>query len=461
VQHLAITSLWAIKGRLDHLISYVENPEKTKLATSNDKDLQTLWNVLSYTTRADKTEEKLYVNGINCIPAIAVEQMIITQKQFDKNDGRIAFHGFQSFRPNEVTPDVAHEIGMKLAMEMWGDRFQVVVSTHLDKDHLHSHFALNSVSFLDGMKYDRSNAEYARMRKISDRLCKEYNLSIINNSSKTRTPRNIYLAEKRGEPTRYNLMRRDIELAIKQSYNTSHFVTALEEMGYEFQNTARFVGLKPQGAKYFTRLETLGQNYTVDYIKDRIFRNNFREYPVAPYERKIKRYSISGSARKFKKIGGLHALYLHYCYKLGILPKGRKFKPVHPLLREDIRFLDKIIAQTNLICDNRIENTSQLSDFVNKTKSQIDEYISLRKEIQTILRRKDAPSNVNELMQNKDELTKQITMLRKQIRTAAAIKERSEKMRHNLNAMKEAEKMKQQKELQRKLKQKKSRDYER
>jgi hypothetical protein len=170
---------------------------------------------------------------------------------------------------------------------------------------------------------------------------------------------------------------------------------------------------------------------------------------------------MAGSTRKSKKIVGFHALYLHYCYKLGILPKGRRAKPMHPLLREDIRFLDKIIAQTNLICDNRIENTSQLSDFVNKTKSQIDEYVSLRKEIQTILRRKDAPSNVNELMQNKYELTKQITMLRKQIRTAAAIKERSEKMRHNLNAIKEAEKMKQEKELQRKLKQKKSRDYER
>ena len=223
---------------------------------------------MSYTTRADKTEEKLYVSGINCIPAIAVEQMIITKKQFAKNDGRIAFHGFQSFKPNEVTPDIAHEIGMKLAKEMWGDRFQVVVSTHLDKDHLHSHFALNSVSFLDGMKYDRSNAEYLRMRKISDRLCREYGLSVIQDPSRTRTPRSIYFAEKRGEPTRYNLMRRDIELAINQSISSRHFPAALEEMGYEFQNTGKFPGIKPQGAKHFTRLETLGENYTVECIKN-------------------------------------------------------------------------------------------------------------------------------------------------------------------------------------------------
>jgi len=456
---MATTSLWAIKGRLDHLISYVENPEKTKLITENDKDLQTLWNVLSYTTRADKTEEKLYVSGINCIPAIAMEQMIITKKQFAKNDGRIAFHGFQSFKPNEVTPDIAHEIGMKLAKEMWGDRFQVVVSTHLDKDHLHSHFALNSVSFLDGMKYDRSKAEYIRMRNISDRLCKEYNLSIIQTPSKTRTPRSIYFAEKKGEPTRYNLMRQDIELAIRQSTSTKHFPAALEEMGYEFQNTGKFPGIKPQGAKHFTRLKTLGENYTVESIKNRIYQNSYRELPRLLPEREVKRYPLAWNPKKPKKIGGLHALYLLYCYKLGILPKNNRIKPIHPLLREDIRFLDKIIAQSTLICANRIETTDQLSIFVEKTKSQIDEYASLRKKIQTILRRRNVPANINELMHHKDELTKQIATLRKQISTADGIKNRSEKMRQNLNAIRQGGVIKKQKEQPQK--QRKSRSYER
>ena len=452
---MATTSLWAIKGRLDHLIGYVENPEKTKLNTANDKDLQTLWNVLSYTTRADKTEEKLYVSGINCIPAIAVEQMIITKKQFAKNDGRIAYHGFQSFKPNEVTPDIAHEIGMKLAKEMWGDRFQVVVSTHLDKDHLHSHFALNSVSFLDGMKYDRSKAEYIRMRNISDRLCKEYGLSVIQDPSKTRTPRSIYFAEKKGEPTRYNLMRRDIELAIRQSTSSKHFPAALEEMGYEFQNTGKFPGIKPQGAKHFTRLETLGENYTEESIKSRILRNIHRDVPLPLPARKFKRYTLVGHSKKSKRIGGLHALYLYYCYKLGILPKNNRIKPIHPLLREDIRFLDKIIAQSSLICANRIETTDQLSAFVEKTKSQINEYTSLRKEIQTILRRRNAPANSDELIRHKDELTKQIATLRKEINTADGIKERSEKMKQNLSAIRQVRVMEKQKEQQ------KSRRYER
>jgi len=456
---MATTSLWAIKGRLDHLISYVENPEKTKLNTANDKDLQTLWNVLSYTTRADKTEDKLYVSGINCIPAIAVEQMIITKKQFAKNDGRIAFHGFQSFKPNEVTPDIAYEIGMKLAKEMWGDRFQVVVSTHLDKDHLHSHFAINSVSFLDGMKYDRSKAEYIRMRNISDRLCKEYNLSIIQTPSRTRTPRNIYFAEKKGEPTRYNLMRQDIELAIRQSTSSKHFPVALEEMGYEFQNTGKFPGIRLQGAKHFTRLETLGENYTVESIKNRILRNIHRDFPLSIPERKFKRYTLVGHPKKSKKIGGLHALYLYYCYKLGILPKNNRIKPIHPLLREDIRFLDKIIAQSTLICANRIETTDQLSIFIEKTKLRIDEYAALRKEIQTILRRRNAPANSDELIRHKDELTKQIATLRKQINTADGIRDRSEKMKQNINAVKQVEKMKQQKEQQQE--QRKSRRYER
>jgi len=253
-------------------------------------------------------------------------------------------------------------------------------------------------------------------------------------------------------------MRRDIELAIRQSTSTKHFPIALEEMGYEFQNTGRFPGIKQQGSKHFTRLETLGENYSSESIKNRIFQNSYREPPLLP-EREFKRYTLIWNSKKSKNIGGLHALYLCYNYKLGILPKNNRNKPIHPSLREDIRFLDKIIAQSSLICDNRIETFEQLSAFVEKTRSKINEYVSLRKEIQTVLRRVNVPMNNEELKRHKDELTKQIVTLRKQIITADGVKERSERMRQNLNAIKQGELMKKQKEQQQK--QRKSRDYER
>ena len=148
---MATTSLWHIEGSLNDLIKYVENPDKTIQVKDDPKDLS---NLFWYVTRDDKTSDKQYVTAINCVKEIALKQMIMTKKQFRKTDGYIAWHGYQSFKHDEVTPEQCHRIGVQLAKEMWGDRFQVIVSIHLDRDHLHNHFCINSVSYLDGMKYD-------------------------------------------------------------------------------------------------------------------------------------------------------------------------------------------------------------------------------------------------------------------------------------------------------------------
>ena len=147
---MATTSLWHIKGRLKDLVDYVENPEKTVAKTP---ELQDLYNVFSYVQRPEATQEGEYVTALNCLKETALRQMILTKKRYGKTDGYIAWHGYQSFKPEEVTPQLAHEIGVKLAKEMWGDRFEIIVTTHLDKEHLHCHFCFNSVSFRDGGKY--------------------------------------------------------------------------------------------------------------------------------------------------------------------------------------------------------------------------------------------------------------------------------------------------------------------
>ena len=141
---MATTSLWHIEGRLKDLIDYVENPEKTKAKIS---ELQDLYNVFSYVQRPEATQKGEYVTALNCLKETALRQMILTKKRYGKTDGYIAWHGYQSFKPEEVTPQLAHEIGVKLAKEMWGDRFEIIVTTHLDKEHLHCHFCFNSVSF--------------------------------------------------------------------------------------------------------------------------------------------------------------------------------------------------------------------------------------------------------------------------------------------------------------------------
>lgn len=214
---MAATSLWHIEGRLKDLIDYVENPEKTAL----NEELQDFFDVFSYVRNPEKTDNGEYVTAINCLKETALQQMILTKKQYQKSDGYVAWHGYQSFKPDEVTPEQCHEIGLKLAREMWGDKYQIIVTTHLNKDHLHNHFCFNSVSFLDGRKYNYSKSEQKRLRDVSDRLCREYGLSVIQKPKKAPS-RPLYLDEKSGKSIRYNVYREDLTEAISGSRDIPH-----------------------------------------------------------------------------------------------------------------------------------------------------------------------------------------------------------------------------------------------
>ena len=168
---MAVTKIWPIKGRLRNVIDYTVNPEKTFNPDYTFEELQALKDVIDYAMESDKTEKQFYVTGVNCTAGFAREQIVNTKRLFKKEDGILAFHGYQSFKPGEVTPELAHEIGIKLAEKLWGDRFEVVVSTHLDKHHLHSHFVLNSVSFVDGKKFKGVIYNTAYPRQTLSALC--------------------------------------------------------------------------------------------------------------------------------------------------------------------------------------------------------------------------------------------------------------------------------------------------
>lgn len=146
------------------------------------------------------------VTGINCSADSASEQMSAVKEHFGKPSGNVAYHAYQSFKPGEISPEDCHQIGLELAKKLWGDRYQVLVATHLDKEHLHNHFIINSVSFIDGKKFNDNRSAYRMLRETSDDLCRQYGLSVIE-KPRGKTPRQIYFVEKRGEPTKYNLMR--------------------------------------------------------------------------------------------------------------------------------------------------------------------------------------------------------------------------------------------------------------
>ena len=168
---MATTSIWRVKGWLGKVVIYVENPEKTENPAFYEPpdraggQTQDLSDVIEYAVNREKTEwikadregEEIlhqFVSGVNCNPGTAREEMLAVKRRFGKEDGVIAYHGYQSFAPGEATPETAHEIGVRLARQLWGDKYQVLVATHLDKaHHLHNHLVVNTVSFVDGIKY--------------------------------------------------------------------------------------------------------------------------------------------------------------------------------------------------------------------------------------------------------------------------------------------------------------------
>lgn len=240
---MATTSIWAVKGWLGKVVLYIENPEKTenpqfyRQKNMTDVQVQNLSDVIDYAARPEKTTAALdsesvpilrqLVSGINCLPTTARDEMLAVKKRFGKEDGVVAYHGYQSFAPGEATPEMAHEIGVKLARKLWGEKYQVLVATHLDKEnHLHNHFVVNTVSFIDGIRYHRTGKDYYEMRTVSDALCREYGLSVVEKPQPGKAKHyGEWRAEQEQRPTWRGLIRSEIDELIREASAKSSFIT--------------------------------------------------------------------------------------------------------------------------------------------------------------------------------------------------------------------------------------------
>lgn len=417
---MAATSLWHIEGRLKDLISYVENPEKTV----PNKGMQDFFDVFSYVKNPQKTDNGGYVSAINCLKETALQQMILTKKQYQKTGGYIAWHGYQSFKPDEVTPEQCHEIGLKLAREMWGDKYQIIVATHLDRGHLHNHFCFNSVSYLDGSKYNYSKSEQKRLREVSDRLCREYGLSVIEHPKKAPS-RPLYLDEKSGKPTRYNVYLEDLAEAISGSRDIPHMMKYLADKGYEVDFSGGHWKMKLPQYKHFTRLDTLDERLTPDFICSHLgtkarygnYKARISYSPHMPEE-----YKKAWKPRQ--KTTGILALYYYWCYQLGIFPKGTDYKPTSPLMKEELRKLDEITAQVRYMSEHGISTLFDLHADREKNQREMDRLTDHRRHLQNRIRRA-SPAEKETLREEKNGVTEQITDLRKRLKYAAAIEKRS------------------------------------
>ena len=223
--------------------------------------------------------------------------MQAVKRRFGKEDGVIAYHGYQSFAPGEADPKTAHEIGIRLAKELWGEKYQVVVATHLDKEnHLHNHFVVNTVSFVDGIRYHRTGKDYHDMQVASDNLCREYGLSVIENIQYGKSKHyGEWKAEQEQRPTWRGFIKADIDEAIRMSLTERQFFRHLEEKGYEIK-MGKDISVRPQGKERFVRLmRNFGEEYSIENIRRRILSQYIPEKPLAEPERKTRHYRMQGS----------------------------------------------------------------------------------------------------------------------------------------------------------------------
>lgn len=449
---MAVTSIWPIKGRVDRVINYARNPEKTTEGSYEEQaSLHAIDNVVEYAADDMKTERRSYVSCLNCREDTAAAQFMETKRLWGKLGGRVCYHGYQSFKADEVTAETAHEIGVKLAQELWGDRFEVVVATHCNTGHYHNHFVINSVSWADGYKFYNSPADYARMREVSDRLCREYAISVIENPGGRAKHYAEWQAEQNGKPTHRGTIRADIDRAILASTTERDFLRVMGEMGYQLKirgkggKPLKYPALKPPDAGGYFRFHKLGEGYTLDEIKERILHNLQKQvlFPEVVH-RPPRRYRVRGKPRK--KITGLRALYFRYCYELHIIVKRpASVKRVSFLLREDIAKLDRLDAETRFLGKHRISTIGELTAHRETASAEIDALTAQRQELRKELRQLDRQGDakaVDEVKQKISAISNRLKALRKEVVLCDGIAQRSGQVRENLGRLveqKEAE----------------------
>ena len=431
-----MTKIWNIRGKAGSPLEYIANPEKTQREFT-ESERQALADVIAYAANEDKTEKLFYTTGINCSVEFARDQFDTTKLRFGKTGGNVAYHAYQSFAPGEVTPDEAHAIGVQLAKELWGDRFQMVVATHTNSHCVHSHIVINSVSFRDGKKFHDCRDTYKQLREMSDRICLEHGLSIVDTPRGRGVSQYVYKMEKAGMPTRYNVARQAIDEAVSLSLNIDEFKSELRRRGYNyrFDPQRKYWTVTPPGWKKSIRIHQLGSDYTRESIERRIYEND----PSVRTERIRQSYRITNHYNLRRRIDrimgrtGLEKLYLRYCYELGYLPKYRQNPTrLHIVLKEDLLKCDQYSEQAKLLSKYRVNTDEDLSILMERIGARMKELSSERDELRLTAKRVLPAVETDKAREDAKELTHAIRELRHEAKVCREVQERTGHVRENL-----------------------------
>ena len=340
---MAVTKILARKGRLDVGVRYVLN--------------------------GDKTQEQILTARLNCEPDREVRQMLETKRDYGKEDGVQYHHMIQSFRPSEITPELALEIAKEFASEHLPG-YQTVIGVHVDKEHIHAHILFNSVNADTGEKY-HSNARsyYQQIRAVSDRLCREHGLSVIMHGEPAKAVSYIeWLRQSKDQPTFRSLLEVDLREAIQDANDLGHFFLLMEHKGYEIRHGNR-LGFRLRGQERFQYPGRKNAAFTEDGIRTAIL-GNLEEIETGQRAAFVDR-PMFPPYRRHPKYTGFLALYVHYLYLLGKIEQ-RQYPPrMTPHLRQEVMKFEQYRTQFAFLRENNISTTDEMTAYQSRTEETL------------------------------------------------------------------------------------------
>lgn len=409
---MAYDKIIVIHSRLDRCLDYVQNDGKTDLG-----------NAVDYICDPVKAG---FQTAINCTLDKSFLQMQETKRRWDKHGGILGYHIIHSYAPGEVTPEQAHETGVEFARRLLGDKYEAVVCTHTDRDHLHCHIVFNSVSFMDGKKYRSDFKSYFHdLRGISNEVSRERGYSVIEPNGKG-VSYSAWNAEKRDSGTIRDLIRRDIDAALAGSLTYDTFLETLRRQGYSVKRgpNVKHTAVKPPGGARFLRLDSLGEDYTEESILQRLRRRRGGTSAMPPEQSKSKRYTIRRRPRRYPPVkrGSFRALYLYYLYLLS--PRKRKPQKIPFETRAEIRRAKQYRQQFFLLQKYHIDTKPELEMLSDALSNEMQIIVDRRKELYA-LRREQLSAQLDADI---DSLTAQLRPLRRELRLCGKIVEYAPRM---------------------------------
>jgi len=418
---MATTSIWSIKNNLKQSINYIINPEKTINKDYGKIDFDFLEGKKDY----DFKKEKIcYVSCLNCDENNPFDDMKDTKEYYCKKDGVLAYHGYQSFKEGEVTPDIAHEIGVKFVEEMFKD-YEVVVATHQNTNHIHNHFIINSVSFKTGKKYNNNRTNLAKLRNISDSLCDEYGLSVLDEDVGYKSTYNHKVINN----DYYKTLKDDLDNVISYSVTLKQVMDRMKLLGYKIYYRNEIITIYRDDCDKVRIEKVFGSDYSKNSIFERLYHSRQTVFKPMTHKSIFQEY-LSTTNNQHK---GIYGLYVYYCYLLGVFPKKHPKQYLSYSIRQEIKKLDSYSKQTEFMVDNKIETIEDLEAFSKNNYEKYQNLMGKRENLWKRYHRAKTEDKKSEILAEINDIQPKIKELRKLDNYCKEIKKRSESIQDNLN----------------------------